>query len=975
MIQHAQMSRKDRIAKIWKTSLWCSLLMLAGLIAKGQALVLDCPADTLVCIADNSCETVVGIPAPEAFTVCPSGDLEFFYEAGSLGAGVLPPGGLILPGPGPGIWLVEVSATDDCGNSESCSYILTVLDCQPPFAGCFPEISVELEPGGTLQIWASDFDQNSSDNCGGVSFAFSDDPSDLFRDLSCADLGTQPLDIWVFDLAGNASSCTSDLVLSPGAADCPTMVTLTGAIYQPNGMPAPGVRILLEGDQQGETTTDANGQYQFSVPSGGNYQVRPCAGGGLLNGVSVFDLALIEFHILGIQPQTSPYALIRADVNNDGSIDPLDLADLRKLILGNSAGFPNNLPWRFVPTGYLFPDPQDPFQSPFPEIWEVQPETDIAGIDFFILKTGDLAGQTILSTDGFCEQPLSQISGQVFFDENGDCQMQAGEERLSGRIVHISGSGGDWYTRTGENGRYFLTLPPGDYSIAAVSQQPVWTACSGQVVSLAPGDKNVRHLGLQEVESCPWLTVSVSAATLTPCETQRYELVYENSGTAMAFAAAIDFRIDSWQTLVAAGLPWTTPDGIHYFFELGDLAPGQSGSFSVDLHLSCDALPGQTHRVEARISPDNLSCLPPNPAWDGASLTLEGRCDQDTLRFELHNMGDPMSESLNFIVIEDDMIMRSEPFQLGSDQLLSIDQPATGATYRLLTEQTPGHPGNSRPTLAIEGCGGLNPGFVTVFQEDEDDDFISVSVLESQEGPLPFFKEGFPKGYREKHLIKAGEYLDYQIRFQNTGSDTVKVVAVIDSLSQQFDWATFQTGAASHSVEVKMIPGVGIVFIVENAVLPPAQISPEDSRGFVSFRIRTRDDLPDGTFIRQASEVFIDNQPTATLITSFHTIGSDFVEELPVGLYVVPPPETAWDLFPNPAGNRIQLRLAAPTERIYILQVRDLLGRLLREASFQGGSYIFQREDLPDGIYYFTLESEGQYRETQKVVFLGPGTP
>jgi len=52
------------------------------------------------------------------------------------------------------------------------------------------------------------------------------------------------------------------------------------------------------------------------------------------NGVSTFDLILINQHILGVQPFDDPYDYLAADVNNTSSITILDMIGIRRAILG-----------------------------------------------------------------------------------------------------------------------------------------------------------------------------------------------------------------------------------------------------------------------------------------------------------------------------------------------------------------------------------------------------------------------------------------------------------------------------------------------------------------------------------------------------------------------------------------------------------------------------------------------------------------
>ena len=105
-----------------------------------------------------------------------------------------------------------------------------------------------------------------------------------------------------------------------------------------------------------------------------------------LNGVSTFDLVLINKHILGVELLNSPYKMIAADANNSKSITTFDIVELRKLILGIYTELPNNTSWRFVQADYVFPNPSNPFS--FPETDTFPP----SALDFIGIKVGDVNG-------------------------------------------------------------------------------------------------------------------------------------------------------------------------------------------------------------------------------------------------------------------------------------------------------------------------------------------------------------------------------------------------------------------------------------------------------------------------------------------------------------------------------------------------------------------------------------------------------
>ena len=130
------------------------------------------------------------------------------------------------------------------------------------------------------------------------------------------------------------------------------------------------------------------------------YRVRPQVkfnGDAWLNGVTTFDLVLISKHVLGFQPFTSLYQYIAADGSGNQIIDPptpgahpLDIIELRKLILGIYQVLPNNNSWRYLDAyapANLPADPLEPFNMP-PEQWVGNPSDPT--VDFVAVKVGDV---------------------------------------------------------------------------------------------------------------------------------------------------------------------------------------------------------------------------------------------------------------------------------------------------------------------------------------------------------------------------------------------------------------------------------------------------------------------------------------------------------------------------------------------------------------------------------------------------------
>lgn len=168
-------------------------------------------------------------------------------------------------------------------------------------------------------------------------------------------------------------------------------------------IPAQGGSISLSGSMGaiGTITVEAPGQtipaapdgsFEFpAVPGCQDYTLTPYRNDNPINGVTTFDLVLISKHILGLAPLDSPYKIIAADANKSNTVTTFDIVVLRKLILGIDTVFTGNTSWRFVPADFVFPDPQNPFASAFPEtLGVIAANVPLDGLDFVALKTGDM---------------------------------------------------------------------------------------------------------------------------------------------------------------------------------------------------------------------------------------------------------------------------------------------------------------------------------------------------------------------------------------------------------------------------------------------------------------------------------------------------------------------------------------------------------------------------------------------------------
>jgi len=306
---------------------------------------------------------------------------------------------------------VVIGAFDGCGNSTACTYSVTVEDRKAPTAACVNLTASVMPSNGQLQLWVADFNASSSDNCTApedLILSFDQNTVEGFIDFDCSDIPngvmqTVSVDVWVTDAAGNQSVCTAMIELQDNNGACQDtegmMAIIAGTIETENTETVEEVETYLtmgEGEDYMDIT-ESDGRFAFeNMPQATNYLIRPVKNINFLNGVTTFDILLIQSHILRDNPFDSPYKIIAADATGDASVSALDLIELRRLILGSIDTFSNNTSWRFVDSDYKFLDTDYPF--PFDEvIIDRAMQAENGGNDFVGVKIGDVNSSVNLS--------------------------------------------------------------------------------------------------------------------------------------------------------------------------------------------------------------------------------------------------------------------------------------------------------------------------------------------------------------------------------------------------------------------------------------------------------------------------------------------------------------------------------------------------------------------------------------------------
>jgi uncharacterized repeat protein (TIGR01451 family) len=566
----------------------------------------------------------------------------------------------------------------------------------------------------------------------------------------------------------------------------------------------------------------------------------------------------------------------------------------------------------------------------------------------------------------------SYLEGRIFKDANLNCLRDNGEGNQENWIVKVENAGFVRYAVAKNDGSFKIAVDTGTYDITLITPNNYWKTCEEAITVNIPAfyDTVITDIPVQVKSACPRNEIDIATPVLRRCAENTYTVRYCNSGTVTSSNTYVEVKLDSEFSVTGSSIFGTPMGDNTYRYNVGTLQNGNCGSFSVTAFLGCDNTAGLTQCVTAHIYPDSF-CDVQTSNWDGAIIVAQAVCENDSVKMILANIGaGNMINPLGFVIAED-VVMLTAPgdpdyqFQLTSGQSQTVwDTIANGKTYRIIAEQSPGYPGLGNPTAAVEGCQSdtstfpVSQGFYTMFPEGDADAFVESDCQESFEAdynPI-YLKRGHPKGYNEEHFVTPDTDLEFLIQFQNTGTDVVQQVIIIDTLSAALDPATVFPGAASHPYQFD-IYGEGVVqFTLSNANLAPGSSAGE---GYVKFRVKQRSGLPCETQILNSAAIYFDFGAPEMSNQTLHTV-CEFDSFVVVKNKEIFLPNADLRVYPNPARDVVNFELSGVEARQYTLQLYDIQGRLLVNQIFNQPTFRLFRPQLPAGTLFYWLAADGK---------------
>lgn len=604
------------------------------------------------------------------------------------------------------------------------------------------------------------------------------------------------------------------------------------------------------------------------------------------------------------------------------------------------------------------------------------------------------AGQSdmyVILTDSLGNYKPGSIVGNVYQDLDLSCDSSSGDINLSGIVVKASLNGNtniDYYGTTDSLGHYVIPCQGGSYTMEIPQLSPYYAlSCPQNTGTITALPYDTIDFPLEVTVLCPTMAVDISAPIIRQIIPSTYTIQYCNHGTIPAQNAVVTVDIDSFLNIHSFSQTPTSQSGNSYTFNVGTVNVGQCSTINITVQVDTTAIWGQTHCVEASITPDTLCTSNP---WTGMLLDVNGTCQNDSVFFTInnHSINSVLSQR-TYWVFEDDIIMRTGTVNVpnGSSAVISVAaQPRK--FYRIEVAQEAGIPWTvSDPIVSafVEGCvpdinGEFNTGFPLQFPNGHAPTFKAIDCQPNSQSYDPNNKIAQPQGYSSNHYINTNQYIDYQINFQNTGNDTAFFVTLIDTLSEHLDPASIQVTSASHPYtwqlknfayfdpifwQMKTVAILEVKF--DMIMLPDSNINEPASHGFVKFRIQQKANNPVGTVINNFADIYFDLNAPVRTNTTYHEIGANFYLVTIVKLEN----ESALEVqaFPNPFTQQTTIRVSGKRYDELNLLVYDVMGRQVDFVSEVNSNEItLQRNALEKGIYVFKLLGDGKPISSGKII-------
>ncbi len=207
------------------------------------------------------------------------------------------------------------------------------------------------------------------------------------------------------------------------------------------------------------------------------------------------------------------------------------------------------------------------------------------------------------------------------------------------------------------------------------------------------------------------------------------------------------------------------------------------------------------------------------------------------------------------------------------------------------------------------------------------------------------------KAVTPQGIIVAGTQLQYNIGFENTGTDTAFNIHIQDTLSDDLDVNTFKLISATAAVTTEITTWAGhhiIKFDFAHIDLMDVHHSGQCT-GMVVFIIKTKAGLPNGTVIGNEAGIYFDANAVVMTNKVNNIIGR------PAGVATMSNAAEV-SIYPNPATNILTINTEG--KAYTAITITNTMGQVMVQKQLTSLSTQVNVQPFPAGIYYITIKGE-----------------
>jgi hypothetical protein len=202
-------------------------------------------------------------------------------------------------------------------------------------------------------------------------------------------------------------------------------------------------------------------------------------------------------------------------------------------------------------------------------------------------------------------------------------------------------------------------------------------------------------------------------------------------------------------------------------------------------------------------------------------------------------------------------------------------------------------------------------------------------------------------------------YLNYLIRFQNTGNDTAYFVRIDNPISAILDYSTLEFVGASHPINIHWNHYLKqLEFKFDNIQLPDSTTNEALSHGFVMYRIKPKSSVGNNIWIVNRAQIYFDSNAAINTNSVYTQI------VLPTLVVENSSNDEKIEIFPNPTQEFVTCGKTSGFSKNSKIQIFDTSGRMLIEKMIDENEIEVQinLSVLSKGIYILRLsDKDGFY--------------